>query len=266
MPNIHYTSRRKQTFNPIRGQASDNLYFNIEFTNNNQVLEPIRYSAIRTRNILDKADEYYMSVIRFNIPSYYVPLLVWEYRSDSTTESEYSVTLTQGADSHQQYLIIDTQNYPSTLSSNSNRWVYNFQVIIDALNAALLSAFNVVKPPAAEFPPYVTYNPVTQLFRLWFDSFYLPESGNPIELWFNAPLFTLFNSFYHQLNMPSNQFDPEGKDVRILTENLNGTNQAIFNPVMNTYAYYNEQEYITTYNWNPFKRIVITYIKCTYTK
>ena len=127
------------------------------------------------------------------------------------------------------------------------------------MNAAFTSAYNdLTNPPVAD-PPFITFDAKTQLFRIWYGPAYFPTAGNPLNVFFNAELWTLFNSFKHTLSNNSATFDPDGKDVQLTLANLNEMNKAVADIAADplTYLYYSEQEYITTYNWNPFKRIII---------
>ena len=166
-------------------------------------------------------------------------------------------------------------------------YVYTYQPFIDMVNTALKTAWTTLLANAGmaglvgytNFPPYLWFDEDTckATFVVPQDLFQTPSplypsptlnaalggvGGTPIELYFNAPLFTLFSSFdAFQNGYGAVNGVVQGKNWRILFKD-NITNAPPDFPAFKTYsgknALYVEQLYPTTPLWNPIQSIVFT--------
>ena len=251
----------------------DNIYYNVSITSNlnNRYTVP-KLNIARTENILDKASDYYVSVIRFNIPSTFVPILIFvpSPNHSDINIGAYSITLSYlGFDVIEHLIYVNRNNGVSQKLNDGYYYMFDFQQMVDMINIALSSAMAalLVQFPAdpillAAKDPFMVFNEVTKLFAFYVDdSAFNINNATPIELFLNDELLTLFNSFPTNRIYTGQVLNPnDGKDIQIrftnqgnnLTQDPNG------DPSNTTIYLYLPQEYVTIYNWNPFKKIVIT--------
>ena len=239
---------------------SDVIYFNAEIASDNSVIStPADYNITRTRNIIDKASDYYLSVVRFTIPSFYVPILLW-------LPNQYSLTL-QWKDNIVQAEIPYIPNNDLDSSDDEYYWVYTIDVVVDGINTAFASAFATLTEdsqsdadwPSGSVAPFMSFTHATNLFAIWTDNFYdIKLQTNPIQIFFNEKLWTLFGQFPYIRTHTGNDFTANGKDVQIKIYD-NGVNQRLPDQgTSDTVLIQTQQDFISLYNWNPFKKIVIT--------
>ena len=249
----------------------DNIYYNITINSNNSNRFSVpKLSISRTVNILDKASDYYVSVIRFNIPSEYVPILIFVPEAGQINVGIYNITLSyQTFDVTENLEYINRGNGSFTSMRNGYYYMYDFQQMVDMINVALENAMTILKtnfpadvPLQASPNPFMIYDPISKLFAFYVDELLFNTVNDPhIEMYMNDPLWTLFGSFPFQRIYNGQPLNPvDSKDVQILFKNHG--NNLVPNPNSDpndeTIYIYLSQEYVTTYNWNPFKKIVIT--------
>jgi len=144
--------------------------------------------------LLQDASEYKMSIVRFEVPGYELPLFVFD-------EGTYDVALEYKGVTYS----VDVKYYPtvdvSPAAPNQEYYysVYDYQTFITMINTALHTAFALMKAdqpgvPATQ-PPYLTYDAATTLFTMVAPKEYASNLANPIEITFNQTLFTFFESF-----------------------------------------------------------------------
>jgi hypothetical protein len=267
---------------------NDNVYFSVEIRSSDQVLgENAIYSAQRTIPIIQEPSNYYASVIRFNIPNFYVPIHVMPIQSNQSDPnlSEYSVTLEYDGDVQQVFLDYDSRNdfqppIPPSQTSNglqaisSYYFMYDYQHMADLINFALEIAFGQLAslPPTVggnqpSAPELVFLETQNQIFSFLCQSdYYDKDLAKPIILYVNAKLWTILNGFPNeQVNVSVggsgsiNQFSPDGRDIKILIDDYyKNTNLDIFQPSFGGDYYNISQQYTSVFNWNSFKRIVLT--------
>lgn len=243
---------------------SDNIYFNVSVKSNNDLPSTIAtYDATRTRNVIDKADDYYLSVVRFQVPAFYVPLLIFQPSEADPTRGIYSITMERNAQIEQINLeyIEDTT---SVVTDDDYYWVHSYVNLARMVTAALAEAFalfsGAANIPVGAVAPFVTFNPTTKRFSLWADFTYSQDptvSANPINIYFNYYLWTLLNAFPHVDQRTTNTFSADGEDIQITIIDLENNISQSNDPSDTTLYYVMEQEYVTLYNWNPYKKLVM---------
>jgi len=163
-------------------------------------------------------------------------------------------------------------------------YVYTYQPFIDMVNTALRAAWTLLLANVggvlvgyANCPPFLSFDADSckATFVIPQDCFQTPTAATPtpalnpvlggtaIQLFFNAPLYTLFSSFqafqngYGAVNNVS-----QGKNFRIEFPDLLTTSPPTFNATLPTYGgknvLYVPQLYPTTPLWNPVQAIVFT--------
>ncbi len=208
--------------------VKDNYYYNAVIDNNAILTQdhtpiPFIYRETSSQVIIDEPKNFYLSVVRFQIPGQLIPLFfnVGYNGGVDPNKTFRSVTITLGASNQQVFLIYVPQDLtipvPTPPLNQNNIGYYamrSYQQIVDQINVALASAFAALPPPVlvpALVAPYMTYNPETQLFSLIVDQRYV-SSG--IHIFMNNDLYQLFlPTFDSILNGYDKAF---GKDVEIL--------------------------------------------------
>ncbi len=206
-----------------RSSGSDHVYVNLSLTNNTQAPIPATVFTVRTDSVLDNCSEYYVSIIRFTVPTSNIPILIFE-------PNFYSVSLTYQAGgmgpvtTAQAFL---QNNAPDNLTPQFMNYIFSYQYICDMINEAYYQAFITLFPtyltngagvPANTNPPYMIFEPETQLFSLISDSTYqflnpsvlppYPAPGasapqqnplwNGLRVYMNYNLYGLFDNLYSQ--------------------------------------------------------------------
>lgn len=164
--------------------SQEYIYYNLRVSNliDSGVVIPTAYSSTRVDTILDKCNDYKLSVIRFQLPANF-PLFI--YPQDPNL---FQVKLTNGANSVTQNLTY-TQKYETYIE----RGIYYINHYIEILNkaleqahAALLILDNTITYDA----PFFVYdtNAATKMY-LVAPVEYLDENLSNISLSFSATLF-----------------------------------------------------------------------------
>lgn len=262
----------------------NNVYYDVIMPNTTtSKLVPAAFSEERTQDIVSRGSDYEMSIVRFAIPGSTIPVKIVEtlIPQASTTAGWvdkntliYSVSLQYGANVYRVYLqwvaessLIQPADTVDTTNIYSFQYysLFSYQYFTDLVNIALSTAFTALKTanPAAvqTASPYLVYNPSNKLYSLVAQSTYVTDA-NQITIFFNQPLFYLFNSFSNIYNLNATL----GRDYQInFKYNYDSVvppiNQIIIPagcPGATTAAYVMTQEYPVLFNWNSMKSIVFT--------
>ncbi|AIW01945.1 MAG: putative minor capsid protein [Yellowstone Lake virophage 7] len=209
---------------------------------NNSSLNAITTTVNRLQAIVQNPSDYYVSVSRFICNTQQIPL--WDPVINITSPNNdgyntiYSVYLTYGLYASQQvYLrVINTNSTytapqtPTTQPTNAWGYVYSYNIIAQMINTALATAYTQLLAavagslPMDANPPYVSWNPTTQLFTMngFPMSQYDQSTGDDVvEIYFN-------NSFRQYLLGwdivgLTNTGNANGKDCLLVLRN-NGIN------------------------------------------
>lgn len=283
------THRHNQFFKPHKLQTVvrnyeiteyDNIYFDVVIEAPDADITGGRaiYNIDRDIPIINDASKYYASIIRFSIPNFYVPVLIMPIQDNQNNVnlSEFSVTLEANGFVFQQFVIFASANtfttpIPPSQTPNGKQvntpyyFVFEYQHLVDlvniALSDALIGLLALTGPIPGAAAPVITFNPVTNLFSIVAqESFYnIFTLGTQIILYFNQPLWILFDGFSAQQHSLSSAFSSDGRDIQILIKDnyFMNLNTPGYNPPFVGDYLVLTQEYKTIFNWNPFKRIVI---------
>jgi len=173
-------------------RETDNVYLNVVFNSNpNLLVTPATYSEAKTTPIVNKASDYYLSVIRFTIPLSSIPIFIMPVipftnntgpvpPNSNTTPFTIAIQY-QGVSYSQTIQYVPDNMEPIPIQNNPNAqiitqyyYVYSFQNLIDAVNLALFNAFTAFKGANPLAPqvvggqaaPFFVYTPSTNLFSL----------------------------------------------------------------------------------------------------
>lgn len=214
----------------MRSQG-DHIYINSKLYNSTNQPIVCEYKETFSQSIVPKGNDFYLTVVRFEIPNS-VP--IFEFK-----DNYYNLTLSYNGSDYTQYLQMQNVDTPA---SNS---VYTFQQMVDIINTAFDSAHQALitdNPAAPDDPPYLTFDPVTDLFSLFIPQTY----DGVVETFFNYNLYAFFQSSFHVFNLGVGL--PNHKDFRFIIHDSN--------PVGDYYEI--KQQLPTLYNFYDFESIVFS--------
>lgn len=276
-----------RSLQPIRHKTEiykeiDNVYLNISFQPDylsNQPY-PLEYNVTKDTPILDKMSDYFLSVIRFDIPLSEIPVTIApplpnQNPSDSTYPNLLALIIGINYNSistGQRVLMVQETNDPVPAQNFPYQnitpyyWIYSYDWFVQMINTALLTAYNVSVLPGlfpAALPPYFTYNSTTQLLSLIVPSFFVNLTAPAIAIPtinFNFNFLQYLDAFpikllgLNNINGFDIMLDLKNGNVRdINAYGLNG--QLPANPPI----YYKiDQSQIIIQYWNPIKKLLLT--------
>jgi hypothetical protein len=271
-----------------------NIYYDLTITNfQSTVTQPptFYYNDNRTTAYLDKPEDYEMSIIRFNVDCPFAPVFIPSIQPNQANNdlTIYSITMTWQAYTQVQPLLWTPQDKSASASApiyneqkifdNSQGYYncYSYQFFVYQVTKCMQTCFeNLVAQTGgalmAEYPPYMTWDTSNDRAVITADSQWYdqnpnnPDIGNIINMYFNAPLYALFNSF------PANLYGyvgvQDGKNVLIAIANISNLNATVItvpyttDPVTGQPITYTAiqafQEYSTVSAWSPIQAIVFT--------
>lgn len=222
--------------NPI----DDNIYYNYNIVNNSNVSIPCTFSEQLTAPILENAQDYYLSTIRFVLDGASIP--IFTFPSDTT----YYVTLQAGAVTSASVAV----TYVNFARVNGQNTVYSYKAFLEMINTALGLAFAgaiQAAAPALSVAPFMSYDETSGICSLNgnYDSYLAPNGpANHIRVFFNGRLYNFFNNFLAQFN---GEDRADKKDYEILFRDYQ---QNVYNNIGNTISYLKmSQEYNSLFSW-----------------
>lgn len=188
----------------VRLQSPDNVYVDVQLTNESaDNIMIAQYSTTRSNPILEKANDYYLAIARFEIPNNDIPLFLFK-------DNTYSLTMVNGGVSSKVFL-----EYTAA-PGNLSRSIYTVQEFIDSLNRAITTSCGNVG--IAEIPR-VYLNRSNQLQGIKFsdNANWLGAGTTPVwQIWMNWELFYFFQTMQVYF---SGAFNPaNGLSYRILVK------------------------------------------------
>lgn len=263
--------------------SPSHIYYDLQINNfQSTTTESPRLIFNETRNnsFVSKADDYYLSIVRFQLDTYSLPTFIADIQPNQedrdlmihsiTLEADIGGTITSTNPfflSWQPSNIAEKKPNPPSLTSDgfqdtSNEYYFgnSFQHFCDLVNTQLLLALsnliiltgNSLSPFVNAKPPFLKWNSANECAELFTeDAYYNSTNVNKINIYFNRPLFALFTSFKairYGINSTLGRF------YKIVTTNY-GTNLTVING--RSYIV-TSQEYSTISNWTPVSSIVFT--------
>lgn len=231
----------KSEIKEVKIQDRQYVYYELMQYNNTNQPVAFNFTDTRTKPIIDDPSKWIMEIVRFEIPLDQVYIFQWQ------GNSYFSVTLTYGTDNYQTYLIYVPV---SSAGVEAGNYVWSYQQLADLINTALSTSFTALKTAhggvSSTLAPFIVYTNTSQIFSLYVPQTYVADS---ISVYFNAPLYSLFNNFnrYHNSNA-----DPNGKDYEIIVEDLK-----VNSSTSPTGYYIMSQEYSSLYFMNDLNTIVL---------
>lgn len=268
----------------------DHEYIDVYAVNLNSISSlPVPVQFTQTRNIpfLYNPQDYYLSVVRFQIDTNTLPVFTCaiQFNQPNLNLSIYSVTLSWTNPiapfqqfNQQTYVTWSPQDLASPIprppSATENKfqddsggyyYAYNYTYVIQIINTAFTTCFNallaqviaagLVLPTANA--PVLTWNNDSNIAVLNCDLLgYDQTVANHIDIYMNLPLYQLFNSMPAYIQpFP----DTLGRNYRINTDNFGNaqvTPFPFYAPTYNALQIFQEQTAVNV--WSPISSIVFT--------
>lgn len=271
--------------------TADKIYYDITVSNISSVEAPpplLYFNETRNNPFILNPESYYLSIVRFTLDTTTLPIIQPQIQPNQPNRdlTLYSFTLSWTNPvapfqefNYQQFVIYEPQNLGATvpappsqtvsgLQNNGTGYydIYSTQYWIYLINKALIDAYNglnalvvgaglVLPSPNA---PVMTWDNTGDIAILNVDNAgYNDSNPNYISVWMNSNMYQLFSSF--PVIIYGLSTTGLGKNVRIATTSLGGSNLIQFPPVAPTYtAIQVVQEYSTIPVWTPITSIVFT--------
>lgn len=250
----------------------DHYYYNVvmDFDNlkdNNFPHRPVPaiYNVQPSQAILQNPHEFYLSVIRFQIPVQQIPIFfeVGYNGGIDPNKSFKSVTIQVGASVPSQVfleyipqdLTIPVPTAPITPNNIMYYSIYSYQQFVNEINVALAAAFTAAGPPVLVPPlqtPYMIYDATTELFSIIVDQRF---PSNNIHIYFNTDLYVFFQPSFNVIKHGDDQ--PFGEDYELIIQNNNNNNYIPSPAVAGVNFYQFKQEERTMDNITTFRTIVV---------
>jgi hypothetical protein len=265
--------------------SDDIIYYNMTIGNNDIATSgngiftsiPASQEALNAQPILENPSDYYGCIIRMEVPGFNLSQfsVIIQTPVLDINKTIYSFTLSNnGFQSEQTFLIFTPEffNIPSysipkvgtpTQTFNEYYYIFNIRTFINMMNTALETATTDLnaKSGLSITPPFYSYDSITQLLSLYADKTFFDSSiADPIQIWFNNPLWKYFTGVEASAYLDNNggYNVPFGKDNLLKIYNDHGLNLATIpsNPAI-TYLKMTI-EYSGWGYWNNLKSILIT--------
>lgn len=260
----------------IDNSNSNLIYLDLTLSNRDEIGDkpPVFVSFVANRDveIIDRASDYEISVVRFVLDTPTLPLLmpIPLVGQANINRLTYSVTLQYQNNSVQQYLTFIPQNVNAQLPnppliqpdlSTGYYELYSYTHFINIVNNAFQSAYNSLAGMGAlpsNYAPYLEFDPTTTKCILNADILgYELGLANPIKIFMNTPLYNLFSSF-DAYNDGYSGTTLTGKNFQIDVRNINNGNiYTTSSPAVNWVQVYQEYPTLGVIG-NPFDSIVFT--------
>ena len=253
-------------------KTPNHTYFDASICNNDTVGNQRQIQAsvniTRTNPIIDNCEDYYCSVINFQISSSSLPLFIplCQIGQNDPNLLIYQITLTYGGFTQTENVIWSPVQLNASIPQppitqqyidNDYYFCYSYQYFINLINNTFQTCYNNLNTQVAgalptSKAPFIELNLDNYKFILNADELgYDLALTTPIKIYFNAPLFTLFGSLqaynYGNLNAP--------KNFQLLVNNINNSNIYSVGSINYLQSY---GEFSSLPAWNCVKSIVFS--------
>lgn len=178
----------------------------------------------RTDIFLNRPQDYDVSIVRFSISGYEIPLQIAPIvkNQPDINKTTYAFTLSYNGTSISKNVTYVQQNDISPIpvspvgelqDNNAGYYnIYDYQSLLDMFNTTLNDIFIEFGPTfATAFPPFFVFDPVTSLISLYTNNASIPSYDvnvvQHIDIYFNDALTQLFRGFqYNNISLGVNQF------------------------------------------------------------
>jgi hypothetical protein len=253
------------------------IYYDLDFVNNNtsgnNAPAVLSFSDIRNTPYLNCPENYFMSVVRFNLQSPSLPVFIPNtlIGQSNINKLAYSFSMTYKSYVSQTYIIYvptDTTQpnpNPPTITQDLTSgyyYIYSYQEWFKMINTALSTCFNALSVLAiaggdalpSSNPPFMVIDPNSLTATLNADiNGFNNTLANPIKIYMNTAMFNLYNNF------PAYRYSDNninGLNYLFDIYNNNNTNTLIISSTYSALVMFQEQS--TCALLNPIQSIIFT--------
>jgi hypothetical protein len=251
-----------------RNTKMENIYVDLLATNlENTTTTPglFRYNSDASMGIIQDPSQYKLAIVRFQVDTascaLFMPGII--PRQDDINKTVYTVTLKQGNN----YSTVNVIWRPQNLTANRpqspangladystgyydcNSYSWFCMLVLEALQTAATNlAIDGLLPPLF----YWSNNAAT--IEAQTDFYDQASVAQPVGIWFNQPLFNLFNSFPSTLGQVNGEYMNRILCYKVASLNTDLIETAAGQDEFITVT----QEYSTVLAWSPYTSIVFT--------
>lgn len=265
-------------------RPEDRIYYNVVMPYRPDVngTSPMIYQVELDQAIVQDASEFFLSIVRFTIPTQNIPIFIAQVRPFPNIDLNsliYSVTLTFGAftsgQTFLQYLTTSPnaqQSRPLTAThpeadKTPYYYVFTYTQFLLMINNALATAFAALAAaaggafPVGALAPFFIYDEINGRISLVAQRlFYDVTLATPINIFINNNLFPYLDAIpvtFFGINQPA------GQDWQFLVRNerdnfYNLQNACPFPGPCPPDYFIMTQQYDVLTNWNSFKSLILT--------
>jgi hypothetical protein len=276
----------------------DNVYFNIDLLNDGtpdnappvgspytSEFKPATFDQTRGNAIINRARDYYLSVIRFKVPLYTVPVMIWpvELGQDNPLVSSMKIGMTYENSGvippvPRQTVIFNVVLQPRTYfpappntgpfteqPNTQYTWVYDYGNVTDSVTVTLkaiqdqlldqINAINTSVIPAELEGPFFEYDADSEKFYFDLLSLYYqisvddPSPIPVIQIFWNTEFQRFFTGFKTEVDIDKLiTTDFNARILRVIKNNY------LANPIA-TDSQLVPQQWISTQTWDPMRNL-----------
>jgi len=184
--------------------SQDVVYYNATLVNTTAGRVVADIQDGRSVPIIDVPEQWEMSVVRFDVDSILLPVAMFPMGVGSNTQLSFTFR-SSGIDYGPYYV----------QSLESSGFVQSIALGTEMINAVFTSAWPLIGGSKPQFPPQIVWDPVTQLFRLYFTPDYA-TTYNDFAIYMSDVAYKYLYALPSIIIGPN---QPLGKDVLLFTWN-----------------------------------------------
>lgn len=184
--------------------SQDVVYYNATLINNTAGRIAADIQDGRSVAIIDTPEHWEMSIVRFDVDSILLPVALFPMGQGSNTQLSFTFR-SSGIDYGPYYV----------QSLDPTGFVQSIALGVEMINDTIANAWPLIGGSKPQFPPQLVWNPITQLFRLYFTPDYA-TTYNDFAIYMNDVAYKYLYAFPAIIIGP---LQPLGKDVLLFTWN-----------------------------------------------
>lgn len=227
---------------------------------------PAIYSVKTKKPILDKASDWSMSIIRFSVPTNFIPLFNFQIQSGPTQTDidlgTYSFTLVRGATTVRTFLrytnwndfVVVLPKPPSELpplyvqdQQTAYYGVFSIQHMVNMMNVAIATSWAALPAIPGDEAPYFIYDSESSILSLIsLKANYNVDTPGHTEIYGNFEIYRFLQAF------PTRRIGsdiPDGKDIKMMVQDTR-------NNSYDATHFQTKQQYATLSDWNDMTSIL----------
>lgn len=235
--------------------AQDIVYYNATLVNTTDSRVFADIQDTRSVAVIDKPENWEMSVVRFDVDSILLPVALFPMRSGNDTQLSFTFR-SSGVDYGPYYV----QNLEGT------GFVQSIALGTESINDLFTAAWPLIGGSRPQFPPKLVWDPITQLFRFYFTPDYA-TTYNDFIIYMSDVAYRYLYALPSIIIGPN---EPLNKNVMLFTWNANfvqtaATSRVGLPLVLQSPGYYPagnlvylEQSAKSISNWSAVRTIYLT--------